>query len=90
MASRSKRYRTRRRFLLLAVVGGLLLALSKPSDEDFDAYVGGRFPVASAVDRTSPVALTGRRDYVLFSVHGVQTVTRRRHYVGACGRFWEI
>ncbi len=90
MASSSKRYRTRRRLLFLAAVGGLLLALSKPSDTDFGAYVGNRFPVASAVDRTSPIAFTGRRDFGLFSIHGVQTVTRRRHYVGACGRFWEI
>ena len=90
MATKARRYRTRRRLLLLAVVGGLLLMLSKPSDSDFDAYVGRRFPVASVVDRTSPVALTGRRDFGLFSIHGVQTVIKRRHYVGACGRFWEI
>ena len=90
MASKANKYRMRRRLLILMAIGAVLLVLSKPSPADFDAYVGDHFPVASLVQRTSRMTMTGDRDYWLFSVHGVQTVRQRRHYVGACGRFWEI
>ena len=90
MASKANKYRTRRRLLMLLALGAVVLALSKPSPADFDAYVDDHFPVTSLVQRTSRMTVTGGHDYWLFTVHGVQTVRARRHYVGAFGCFWEI
>jgi len=90
MASRSKRYRSRRRLVVLLVVIGVIAAASNPTAGDFSTYVDQRYPVTALVGRNSPIALTGRRDFLFFSVYGVQTMTERHHYVGACGQFWEI
>ena len=86
----AKVHRTRRRLIVPLILVMAYLAWTNPTPQRFEDYISKRYPVASFVHRRTPLKLTGSRDFVIFSVYGVQTVGARRHFGGVCGRFWEV
>lgn len=86
----AKVHRTRRRLFALLILALAYLAWTNPTPQRFEEYVSRRYPVASFLTRTTPVSLTGNRDFLIFSIYGVQAVDSRHHYVGICGGFWEV
>jgi len=86
----AKSPRTGRRVILLLIVILVYLAWTNPTPRRFERFVAQRYPVASFFHRRTALELTGGRNFVIFSIYGVQAVDARHHYLGICGVFWEI